>query len=584
LPQGLFEVLPGITPEADPLVLHEVLKSVDRLQFTGSSAMFKSLVTKAFELGNLRLEHAGEVSGLNKIRLDGVSVTHPAAATGGAFAVANNNGELCTSTSLLEFDASTGDSAETVKTALQGVWSGSMRVGRDPSDPELNVLLKDGKTDNLEVLTEIPSEGFREWWEKTVLAVPSGSAPHLRTNQSLGHCIFAPSIERAVRAGVQEDASCIYCVGTPEDTSAPSARAGTTGCKLPESVFGGMKSHTFAVAGDHDGVGSVQTLLSTVKRRGANWRDQEEAHAEYELTETAEDLLEFLNPRDQKPFEKQIASVLEVFSAFQPEVTEPYGGQALVGAEGRSNLVTLCALRPARKNLLIPRGVGLPDDIIKVALLCEMSPLKELPVDLHILSTKQAGKLRVTDPLKSFLRVVEKRLGWRIHHHEDSEQLAATLRASEYPPYFFAVKDKHLLSVDVLTAVAEQCGYVYEGLPSDALTLFRWLTATQAWTVACTDGQVEEATNVLQQTWQEVGLRAEPHPEPTIVKPTRSADIGGGFGGPGGAMDFGAGSNDWGDLSDDESSSSSDEESAPSQKPVPDAAATPEGNVKAGGA
>merc|ERR1719203_245703 len=242
---------------------------------------------------------------------------------------------------------------------------------------------------------------------------------------------------------------------------------GTTGCKLPESVFGGMKSHTFAVAGDHDGVGSVQTLLNTVKRRGPNWRDQEEARAQYELTETAEDLLEFLPPSEHAGFTKTISNVLEIFGAFQPEVTGPYPGQGLVNGDGASQLMTLTALRPARKNLLIPRGVGLPDDIVKVALLCEMSPLKELPVTLHLLHARQAGKLRITDPLKSFLRVAEKRLGWNLQYHDDYDQLATAVRGAEYPPYFFCVKDKHVLPVDLLMAVAEQGGYLYEGMPAD---------------------------------------------------------------------------------------------------------------------
>jgi len=577
LPKGMLELVPGITPEADPEVLHEALKSVDRLQFTGSSAMFKSLVLKAYELGNLRLEHAGEVSGLNKVRLDGVSATHPAAAAGSAWAAMANNGELCTSASLVEFDPKTGDSAQTVKSALE---AHTFRLGSDPTDAGLNVLLRDSKTSNLEVLTEEPAGGFREWWEKTVLAVPQGSAPNLRTNQSLGHCIYAPTIERALSAGVKEDASCIYCVGVPEGSSGPWARAGTTGCKLPESVFGGMKTHTFAVAGDHDGVGSVQTLLNTVKRRGPNWRDQEEAYAEYELTETAEDLLEFLNPRDQKTFTKTISSVLEIFSAFQPEVSKPYGGQPLVGAEGSSQLVTLTALRPARKNLLIPRGVGLPDDIVKVALLCEMSPLRELPVDLHMISGKQAGKLRVTDPLKSFLRVVEKRLGWKLHWHDDYEQLTTAVRSAEYPPYFFCIKDKHLLPIELLTSVAEQGGYLYEGLPSDALSLFRYVTATQAWTVSCTEGQVDEATTCLQKMWGEVGLRAEPHAPPEVVKPIQRDDIGGGFGASN--LD----DKDWGDLSDDDTSSDdepdkSSDSKVEAKKPEP----TPKADAeKAGGA
>lgn len=556
LPANLVEVVPGITPEAEPAVLHEVLRHADRLQFTGSSAMFANLVKKAYELGNLRLEHAGEVSGLNKVRLDGVSATHPAAAAGSAWAAMANNGELCTSASLIEFDPATGDTPEKLKKALE---AHSFKLGRDVADPTLDVLLRDGKTEALEVLTEVPPGGFREWWEKKVLVVPKGGSPNVKTNQSLGHCIYAPSLQKALELGVREEASCVYCVGVPEDPSVPSARAGTTGCKIPESVFGGMKTYTFAVAGDHDGVGSPQTLLDTVKRRGANWRDQEEDYAEYELTETAEMLLEFLAPREQKSFSRQVSNVLEVFDAFSPQVSKPYSGQPLVGGPGRSQLVTLPVLRPARKNLLIPRGVGLPEDIVKMALLCAMSPLREVPADLHLLGAQQAGSLRVTDPLKSFLRVVEKHLGWRLHWHADTPELVASLRSSEYPPYFFCVKDKHLLPLEVLMAVAERGGYVYEGLPNDALSLFRLLTATQAWTASVTEAQVPEATAELQRLWQTVGLREEPLPMPQILRPPRrNEDVGGGFSAMGGGP---ADDKDWGELSsDDESSSSSDDE------------------------
>jgi len=374
----------------------------------------------------------------------------------------------------------------------------------------------------------------------------------LRTNQSLGHCIYAPSIERALALGTKEDASNVYCVGVPEDTSVPSARAGTTGAKLPESAFGGMKTYTYAVAGDHDGVGTVQTLFDNSKRRGANWRDQEEAYAEHELTENAEMLLEFLSPRDQQSFGRQISNVLEVYAAFMPEVTVPYDGQGLVGSEGRSQLVTLQALRPSRKSLLIPRGVGLPEDIVKVALLCEMSPLREIPVDLHLLGAAQVGKLRVTDPLKSFIRVVEKRLGWRVHYHADSDELASKLRDAEYPPYFLCIKDRHMLPVEVLRAVAEQGGYMYEGLPTDALSLFRCMTATQAWTVSCTETQVTEAGAQLEKAWTAVGLREEALPPPEITQPRkREGDIGGGFG----ATPFGVEDDSkWDELSDDDES------------------------------
>ena len=100
LPKGMLEILPGVTPEADPAVLHELLRKVDCLQFTGSSAMFRGLVSKAYDLGNFGLQHAGEVCGLNLVRL----ATHPAVVQGAAWAAMANNGELCTSASLLSYD------------------------------------------------------------------------------------------------------------------------------------------------------------------------------------------------------------------------------------------------------------------------------------------------------------------------------------------------------------------------------------------------------------------------------------------------------------------------------------------------
>jgi len=571
LPRGLFEVLPGITPDADPEVLHEALRTVDRLQFTGSSAMFKGLVLKAFELGNLRMEHAGEVSGLNKVRLDGVSASNPAALAGSSWAAMGNNGELCTSASLIEFDPATGDTAASVKAALE---SHPFKLGTAPEDAGLNVMLKDGKSQNLEVKTEAPN-GLQEWWEKTILAVPQGGSPNTRTNRSLGHGVFAPSIDRAVELGLKEDASCIYMVGVTEGsaTGAPCARAGTTGAKLPQSVFGGMKSYTFAVAGDHDGVGTAQTLLSTVKRRGAGWRDTEEVRAEYELSEVAEMLVEFLNPKDQTSFTQEMANVLEIYAAFSPQVSDVYNGQPLVGAEVKmgeafSQLLSLKALKPSRKNLMIPKGVGLPEDIIKVAALCEMSPLREIPVDLHMMDEKRSGKLRITDPLKSFLRVVEKRLNWRLHFHADENDMAEALRASEYPPYFYCVKDRHLLPLPVLEAVASQGGYMYEGLPSEALGLFRMLTTTQAWTVSCTEAQVPEAKAALEKAWQTMGLREEAHPTPELVMPKkRDMDIGGGFNAGAEPGD----DKDWAELSSD---SSSDDEAETEKKPAAEESST----------
>jgi len=302
-----------------------------------------------------------------------------------------------------------------------------------------------------------------------------------------------------------------------------------------------------------------------VKRRGASWRDQEEIKAKYELSDLAEDLLGFLSPKDQSTFPQEISNVLEVYAALEPKVGKPYPGQPLVGGDGKSQLVTLKALKPSRKSLLIPKGVGLPDDLVKLALYCEMSPLKEIPVDLHLMEAARSGKLRVTDPLKSFLKTVERQLNWRVHYHEDVDAMASWLRSSEYPPYFFCMKDKHLVALDVLQAVVEKGGYLYEGLPSDPLGVFRMMTTTQAWTVSCTESQVAEATAALQKAWVNAGLREEAHESPELVKPTkRDMDIGGGFN----AGFDPEGDKDWGELSsDDSSSSSSSDEDEPQGKP-----------------
>ena len=57
LPKGMLEILPGITQA------RVVAQGGLCLQFTGSSAMFRGLVSKAYDLGNFGLQHVGEVCG-----------------------------------------------------------------------------------------------------------------------------------------------------------------------------------------------------------------------------------------------------------------------------------------------------------------------------------------------------------------------------------------------------------------------------------------------------------------------------------------------------------------------------------------
>merc|ERR1712227_907098 len=100
----------------------------------------------------------------------------------------------------------------------------------------------------------------------------------------------------------------------------------------------------------------------------------------------------------------------------------------------------------------------------------------------------------------------------------------------------------HMLPLELLTAVADQGGYFYEGLPTDALTLFRWLTTSQAWTASCTEAQLGEGEEALTKLWESVGLRQEAHAPPIVVQPTRRRDDD--FGGGMGATSFGGGNDD----------------------------------------
>ena len=47
----------------------------------------------------------------------------------------------------------------------------------------------------------------------------------------------------------------------------------------------------------------------------------------------------------------------------------------------------------------------------------------------------------------------------------------------------------------------------------DAFSLFRAMTATQAWTVSCTSDQLKEAEEQLLKSWHSKGLREDPHEE-----------------------------------------------------------------------
>merc|ERR1711939_1042812 len=100
-------------------------------------------------------------------------------------------------------------------------------------------------------------------------------------------------------------------------------------------------------------------------------------------------------------------------------------------------------------------------------------------------------------------------------------------------------------------AVADQGGYLYEGLPDEAVGLFRMMSATQAWTVSCTEEQIPEGKAALEKLWLGA-LRTDP-PQKEVVTPRSGSR---------GVMDMGFDDNeDWKDLSSD-SDSDSDEDTA----------------------
>ena len=389
---GMLDILPGITPDADPQVLHYAVNNVSRLQFTGSSAMFKSLVLKAHEMGNLGLDYAGEISGVNKIRVSGVSVLDPTITQSAAFAVSANHGEYCTSASAIEVDTA-HCSLEDVKTAIEGV---NFTTGSDVSDASLDLLARPEKMQKSEVLI---SGEVREFWDKKVVAVPIGDKS-VDTNQALTYCVYAPTSGEALDNATDSDASNVNVA-----QGGSLARVGTTGSRQPFCPFGGQKSYTYAVAGDHDGVASVQHLVSNLSivpmpQHKAKYL----AHSDYELTDASQTLLEFLNATEQASFPRELGRIIDTYETFcrEPHIAGPYEGQPFVdGSGGRTQLVTLRAIRPTRPQVILTSQAStVPDDLIKLAMVYDMSPLKAPPFILHYLGVFKGENRRIEDPLK----------------------------------------------------------------------------------------------------------------------------------------------------------------------------------------
>ena len=58
---SMVKLATEIEESAGTAVLHEVLRGVDRFQVTGSSAVCRGLVSRAYDLGNFSLQHSSNL-------------------------------------------------------------------------------------------------------------------------------------------------------------------------------------------------------------------------------------------------------------------------------------------------------------------------------------------------------------------------------------------------------------------------------------------------------------------------------------------------------------------------------------------
>ena len=70
------------------------------------------------------------------------------------------------------------------------------KLRHDPGDTSINGLLKAGKPSSFDVKVAITATEINEWWEKTMLVVPTVNVPVTRSTQSRGHCIFNPTLHK----------------------------------------------------------------------------------------------------------------------------------------------------------------------------------------------------------------------------------------------------------------------------------------------------------------------------------------------------------------------------------------------------
>ena len=493
-------VLPLVTRQSEPGLLEAVLH-VQALRFTGSSNLFRKLVVHAVKGGNVSLDYGGEISGINKTMiLQGVPETHPVVVEGTHWSVVANNGELCSSTSVIELrDAKAG---QALKIAIenidqtQGIYGDwySKLLKRSDKQQGVRIIVSDSLSDHSSV---------KEYWDKIAMLAAPGTAP---THDSLTLCVYGPTVRAALEAGVKEKASNLYVCKVQGEINGPGhARVGTTGAKIPESVFGGMKTLTSSLGGNHDGVGTSQWLAALLRVRPS---DSVDSRLELisDLPEKIDALLDFLAPPSRAKFVKELPAVMEIYSLYssKPAIHGPYQGQPLVGgSEGqRTSVVSLKAVKSTAKHFIVRDSVD--EDLVRALAVENLQPFRKEVVCMHLV-----GNGGLVDPMRAFLRFSERQLGVKIFNWKSWEEISVAISEKNepfiVPPYFYACNSELPLSLKI--AVAERSGFIYKKFPTDPFAIFRQCTTTQAWAVGITSDEVDATRHLLKEIYDKMVIR-----------------------------------------------------------------------------
>jgi hypothetical protein len=225
------------------------------------------------------------------------------------------------------------------------------------------------------------------------------------------------------------------------------------------------------------------------------------------MQEDVESLCEFLSTEKLRAefINTRIPEILDVFYFFadHPEIHGPYLGQPLVNsASGRSDVVSLKAIRSSLKQFVIFNDKQVSDDLIMHLVIESLSPwrAKHLPT-IHVVNNSASS----SNGLRSFLRFVDSKKLADINYHATISSLANHIHENPLPPYFHAVGSN--VPQEVQTAIAQRAGFLYSEFPKEPFSVFRESTTSQAWACGVRPDQVEATKELLLTVYQEECLK-----------------------------------------------------------------------------